>query len=147
VSQGIQGRGKTVPWATEEKEAGTVAAAKSWPPPLQADVQQAAVLIYGAAATDEAETLFCPSLSTCRLEEGEHRQTRGQRLVVTHGEDVFKSMDAECTCRHARKQGEAASRNVSCRRLVLRLAHFTHTDGEATCSRICLRRVGTYVCV
>jgi hypothetical protein len=82
VSQGIQGRGKTVPWATEEKEAGTVAAAKSWPPPLQADVQQAAVLIYGAAATDEAETLFCPSLSTCRLEEGEHRQTRGQRLVV-----------------------------------------------------------------
>ncbi len=38
---------KTAPWATEAKEAGAAAAgvgveAKSWPPPLQADVEQAA---------------------------------------------------------------------------------------------------------
>jgi hypothetical protein len=37
---------KTAPWATEAKEAGATAAgvgveAKSWPPPLQADVEQA----------------------------------------------------------------------------------------------------------
>jgi hypothetical protein len=52
---------KTAPWATQAKDAGSVAAgvgveAKSWPAPLQADVQQAAC--------------FCPSLATCLLEEG-----------------------------------------------------------------------------
>jgi hypothetical protein len=60
-------------------------------------------------------------------------------------DDVFKSMDAECL--HVRKQGEAASSSVLCRRLEHRLAQFTHTNGEPTCSRICLLRVGTCVCV
>ncbi len=63
------------------------------------------------------------------------------------GDDVFKSMDPEWHCLHARKKGESASSSVFCRRLVRRLAHFTHTNGEPTCSRICLRRVGTCVCV
>ncbi len=50
-------------------------------------------------------------------------------------------------CLHARMQGEAASSSVFCRRLVLRLAQFTHTNGVLTCSRIFLCRVGTCVCV
>jgi len=54
---------KTAPWATEAKEAGAVAAgvgveAKSWPAPLQADVQQAACIMSAAAAAAEAEALF-----------------------------------------------------------------------------------------
>jgi hypothetical protein len=57
---------KTAPWATEAKEAGAAAAgvgveAKSWPLPLQADVEQAAAcmsLMPGAAATYEGEKLF-----------------------------------------------------------------------------------------
>jgi hypothetical protein len=54
---------KTAPWATTATEAGTAAAgvgveAKSWPPPLQADVEQAASLISSAAAASEGEKLF-----------------------------------------------------------------------------------------
>ncbi len=54
----------TAPWATEAKEACAAAAgggveAKSWPPPLQADVEQAASLVMsGAAATCEGKKLF-----------------------------------------------------------------------------------------
>ncbi len=54
---------KTASWATEAKEAGAAAAgvnveAKSWPPHLQADVEPAASLMFGAAATCEGEHFF-----------------------------------------------------------------------------------------
>ena len=47
---------------------------------------------------------------------------------------------------HARNQGEALS-SVFCTRLVRRLAHFTHTNGEPTCSHICFCLVRTCACV
>jgi ubiquitin len=144
---------KTAPWATEAKEAGAVGAgvgveAKSWPAPLQADVQQAARIMSAAAATAEAEALFMSKfgdLSVGRV--GAETDTGAEAGSGSgEGDDVFKSMDAEC-CVCMRKQGEAASSSVFCRRLELQLAQFTHTNGEPTCSRICLRRVGTCVCV
>ncbi len=55
---------KAAPWVTEAKEAGEAAAgvgveAKSWPSPLQADVEQApSLMMSGAAATCEGEKLF-----------------------------------------------------------------------------------------
>ena len=62
---------KTAPWATEAKEAGAAAAgvgveAKSWPPPLQTDVEQAASLMSGAAATCEGEKLFMAKFNLSR---------------------------------------------------------------------------------
>ena len=144
---------KTAPWATEATEAGAAAAgvgveAKSWPAPLQADVQKAAHrIVSAAAAAAEAEALFMSKFGNLSVGGGGAETDTGAQVASAsaEGDDVFKSMDAECL--HARKQGEAASSSVFCRRLVLRPAHFTHTNGEPTCSRICLRRVGTCVCV
>ena len=66
---------KTAPWATEAKEAGAVAAgvgveAKSWPAPLQADVQQAARIMSAAAATAEAEALFMSKFGNLSVGRG-----------------------------------------------------------------------------
>jgi hypothetical protein len=142
---------KTASWDTEATEAGAVAAgvgveAKPWPAPLQADVLQTGIM-SAAAATAEAEALFMSKFGNLSVGGGGAETDMGTKAGSGSGEgdDVFQSMDAECL--HARKQGEAASSSVFCRRLVLRLAHFTHTNGEPTCSRICLRRVGTCVCV
>ncbi len=116
---------KAAPWATEAKEAGVAAAGvgvetKSWPAPLQTDVQQAATAssMSAAAATAAVKALFMSKFGNLSVGgSGE-------------GDDVFRSMDAECL--HASKQGEAASSIVFCRRRVLGLAHFTHTNGEPT---------------
>jgi hypothetical protein len=96
---------KTAPWATGAKEAGPVAAgvgveAKSWPAPLQADVQQAARILSAAAETAEAEALFMSKFGNLSVGGG------GAEADI--------------------KQGEAASSSVFCRRLVLRLAYFAH---------------------
>ena len=122
--------------------------AKSWPAPLRAGVQQAASIMSAAAATAEAEALFMSKFGNLSVGRGGGETDTGSETGSASGEvdDVFKSMDAEY-CLHAGKQGEAASSSVFCRRLELRLAQFTHTNGEPTCSRICLRRVGTCVCV
>jgi ubiquitin C len=66
---------KTAPWATEATEAGAVAAgvgveAKSWPAPLQADVQQAARITSAAAATAEAEALFMSKFGNLSVGQG-----------------------------------------------------------------------------
>jgi ubiquitin C len=95
---------KTAPWATEAKEAGAVAAgagaeAKSWPPPLQADVQQAAGLMSGAAATAETEALFLSKFGNLSVGGGGAQTDTGAEACSRSGEgdDVFKSMDAECS--------------------------------------------------
>jgi ubiquitin C len=103
---GDQGAGacKTAPWATEAKEAGAVAAgvgveAKSWPAPLQADVQQAASIKSAAAATAEAEALFMSKFGNLSVGGGGAEADTGAEAGSGSGEgdDVFKSMDAECT--------------------------------------------------
>ena len=92
------------PWATEATETGAVAAgvgveAKSWPAPLQADVQQAATSIMSAAAaTAEAEALFMSKFGNLSVGGGEAETDTGAEAGSGSGEgdDVFKSMDAEC---------------------------------------------------
>jgi ubiquitin len=98
---------KTAPWATEAKEAGAVAAgvgveAKSWPAPLQADVQQAthnSRIMSAAAATAEAEALFMSKFGNLSVGGGGAETDTGAEAGSgsAEGDDVFKSMDAECT--------------------------------------------------
>jgi ubiquitin len=95
---------KTAPWATEATEAGAVAAgvdveAKSWPAPLQAGVQQAASIMSAAAATAEAEALFMSTFGNLSIGGGGAETDTGAEAGSGFGEvdDVFKSMDAECT--------------------------------------------------
>ena len=96
---------KTAPWVTEAKEASAVAAgvgveAKSWPAPLQAHVQQAAISIKsGAAATAEAEALFMSKFGNLSVGGGGAETDTGAEAGSgpDEGDDVFKSMDAECT--------------------------------------------------
>ena len=62
---------KTAPLATEAKEAGEAAAglgveAKSWSPPLQSDVEQAAGLMSGAPVTSEGEKLLMTKFNLSR---------------------------------------------------------------------------------
>ena len=59
--------------------------AKSWLALVQADVKQAASIMSAAAATAEAEVLFMSKF-------GNFSVGRGGK-----SDDVFKSMDAECT--------------------------------------------------
>jgi hypothetical protein len=89
---------KTAPWATEAKEAGVVAAgvgAKSWPAPLQSDVQQAARIMSAA----DAEALFMSKFGN--LSDGGGGGETDMRAedgsACGESDDVFKSMDAECT--------------------------------------------------
>ena len=87
---------KTAPWATEATEEG---AAKSWPAPLQADVQQAAASIMSAAAaTAEAEALFMSKFGNLSVGGGGAETDTGAEAGSGSGEgdDAFKSMDAEC---------------------------------------------------
>ena len=90
---------KTAPWATEATEAGAVAAgvgveAKSWPAPLQADVQHAARIMSAA----EAEALFMSKFGNLSVGGGGGETDTGTETGSASGEgDVFKSMDAECT--------------------------------------------------
>ena len=92
-------------WATEAKQAGAVAGgvgveAKSWPAPLQADVQQAARIMSAV----ETEALFMSKFGNLSVGGGE--TDTGAEAVSGSGEgdDVFKSMDAECTvCMHKSK--------------------------------------------
>jgi ubiquitin len=95
---------KTAPWATEAKEAGTVAAglgveAKSWPAPLQADAQRAASIMSAATATAEAEALFMSNFGNFSVGGGAAETDTGEEAGRGSGEgdDVFKSMDAECS--------------------------------------------------
>ena len=96
---------KTAPWATEAKEAGAVAAgvgveAKSWLAPLQADVKQAAFsMMSAAAATAEAEALFMSKFGNLSVGGGGAETDTGPQAASAsaEGDDVFKSMDAECT--------------------------------------------------
>jgi ubiquitin C len=94
---------KTALWVTEAKEAGAVAAgvgveAKSWPAPLQSDVQQAAGIMSAAAATAEAEALFMSKFGNLSDGGGGAETDTGAEAGSGSGEgdDVFKSMDAEC---------------------------------------------------
>ncbi len=96
---------KTAPWATEATEAGAAAAgvgveAKSWPAPLHAAVQQAArSIMSAAAATAEAEALFMSKFGNLSVGGGGAETDTGAEAGSGPGEgdDVFKSMDAECT--------------------------------------------------
>jgi ubiquitin C len=95
---------KTAPWATEATEAGAAAAgvgveAKSWPAPLQADVQKAAHrIVSAAAAAAEAEALFMSKFGNLSVGGGAAETDTGAEAGSGPGEgdDVFKSMDAEC---------------------------------------------------
>ncbi len=73
--------------------------AKSWPAPLQADVQQAASIKSAAAATAEAEALFMSKFGNLSVGGGGAEADTGAEAGSGSGEgdDVFKSMDAECT--------------------------------------------------
>ncbi len=91
---------KTVPWATEAKEAGAVEAgvgmeAETWPAPPQADVQQAARIMSAA----EAEALFMSKFGNLSVGGGGGETDTGAEAGSGPGEgdDVLKSMDAECT--------------------------------------------------
>jgi ubiquitin C len=96
---------QTAPWATKATEAGVVAAgvgveAKSWPAPLRAHVQQAAISIMSAAAaTAEAEALFMSKFGNLSVGGGGAETDTGAEAGSGSGEghDVFKSMDTECT--------------------------------------------------
>jgi ubiquitin len=94
---------KTAPWATEATEAGAAAAgvgleAKSWPAPLQTDVQQAASIMSAAAATAEAEALFMSKFGNLSVGGGGAETDTGAEAGSGpgQGDDVFKSMDSEC---------------------------------------------------
>ena len=82
-------RGKSERWGVE---------AKSWPAPLQADVQQAASIMSAAAATAEAEALFMSKFGNLSVGGGGGETDTGVEAGSASGEadDVFKSMDAEC---------------------------------------------------
>jgi ubiquitin C len=91
---------KTAPWATRATKAGVVAAgvcveAESWPAPLQADVQQAPRIMSAA----EAEALFMSKFGNLSVGGGGEETDTGAEAGSGSGEgdDVFKSMDAECT--------------------------------------------------
>jgi ubiquitin len=94
---------KTAPWATEATEPGAVAEgvgmeAKSWPAQMQADVQQPASIMSAAAATAEAEALFMSKFGNLSVGGGAAETGTGAEAGSASGEgdDVFKSMDAEC---------------------------------------------------
>ena len=110
--------------------------AASWPPTLQADVGQAAM--SAAAASAEAASQFMSKFGDLSVGGGGRETDTGVEAGSASGEadDVFKSMDAESKVCMQKNQGEALS-SVFCRRLVRRLAHFTDTNGEPTCSHIC----------
>jgi hypothetical protein len=80
---------KTTPWDTETKEADTATTGvgvetKSWSPPLQADVERAAISFMSCAATTcEGEKLFMTKFNLSRLDtsSGEVLMT-GSRNVL-----------------------------------------------------------------
>ena len=69
--------------------------AKPWPAPLQADVQQAARIMFAV----EAEALFMSKFGNLSDGGGGGETDTGAEAGSASGEgdDVFKSMDAECT--------------------------------------------------
>ena len=90
--------------ACKTAEAGAVTAgvgveAKSWPAPLHADVQQTASIMSAAAATAETEALFMSKFGNLSVGGGGTETDTGAETGSgsDEGEDVFKSMDAECT--------------------------------------------------
>ncbi len=140
-----------VPASHKKKQAKTAKV----PAPLQADVEQAAsnVLaaasnVLAAAATSEAykaEALFMSKFGNLSVGGGGGETDTGAEAGSASGEgdDVFKSMDAECkVCMQESKVSHQVAYSA-----VRRLAQFTHTNGEPTCSRTCLRLVDTSVCV
>jgi ubiquitin len=149
---------KTAPWATEAKEAGAVAAgvgveAKSWPAPLQADGQQAASIMSAAAstaaATAETEALFMSKFGNLTVGGGEAETDTAAQATSSSAErdDVYKNMDAECSvCMQERKVSQHQVL-YSVDDLFFDLPTLLTLMVRATCSRICLRRVGTCVCV
>ena len=94
----------TAPWATEATEAVAVAAgvgveAKSWPAPRQAHVQAAGRIMSAATVTVEAEALFMSKFGNLSVVGGGVETDTGTESGSGPGEgdDVFKSMDTECT--------------------------------------------------
>ena len=79
--------------------AGVCVEAESWPAPLQTDVQQAASIMSAAAATAEAEALFMSKFGNLSVGGGAAETGMGAEAGSASGEgdDVFKSMDAECS--------------------------------------------------
>ncbi len=106
---GDQGAGvcKTVPWVTEAKEADTVCVgveAKTWSAPMQVDVQQVVRIKSAAAATAETETLFMSKFGNLSVGGGKEETDTGTQAETDtdgrssgEGDDVFKSMDTDCT--------------------------------------------------
>ena len=72
--------------------------AKSGLAPLHADVKQAASIMSAAAATAEAEALFMSKFGNLSDGGGGGETDTGAEAGSASGEgdDVFKSMDAEC---------------------------------------------------
>jgi hypothetical protein len=108
---------KTAPWATEANEAGAAAAsvgveAKAWSPPLQADVEQAADLMSGAAATSEERHCLWPS-STSRRRI--HHQEKPRPLVppLLWGQQQCQKKHQQKACRELRRQGQGSVSRIS----------------------------------
>jgi len=86
-----------VPASHKKKQAKTAKV----PAPLQADVEQAASIVFAAAATSEAykaEALFMSKFGNLSVGGGGGETDTGAEAGSASGEgdDVFKSMDAEC---------------------------------------------------
>jgi len=92
--------------AKQAREAGAPAAgvgveAGSWPSPLQANVEVAAITMSAAAA--EAELLFMSKFNFSSGEAGE-KEAGVEAGASGVGENVFESIDTECkVCMHAPK--------------------------------------------
>jgi ubiquitin C len=84
----------------KEEQKGTEAGveAASWPPPLQADVEQTANSVSAAAASAEAASLFMSKFGNLSVGGGGGETDTGVEAgsASSEADDVFKSMDAEC---------------------------------------------------
>jgi hypothetical protein len=114
--QGVSASSKAAPWATDAKETGTGAAG------VGVEVRSLAELSFGGGG-------------------GQRSTAVAVGIGSGEAEDLFKSMDIECTvciviserfkvCKYEYTQDEAPSRLVLTR-TASRLAHFTHTNGES----------------
>jgi hypothetical protein len=85
--QGNQGESAShpAPWAEEAKEAGAAAAdvgveAKSWPPPLQADVVKAfGIMLSAAPAAAAGEAIFMAKFNLSPSDDEEEMREAGAR--------------------------------------------------------------------
>ncbi len=70
--------------------------AQSWPTPLQSDAQKASIM---SAAAATAEALFLSKFGNFSVGGGEEEKDTGAEAGNGSGEgdDVFKSMDEECS--------------------------------------------------